>query len=140
MKRKEHPLYGVWNNMMQRCFNPKSINYKYYGGRGITVCGRWQDLWLFIEDIGEKPDKAYSIDRINNDGNYEPDNVRWATKQEQVINRGIQINNTSGYVGVSWDKSRNKWKAYVKRDNKMINIGRYNTKKEAIKAREEFLK
>lgn len=136
MKRKDHPLYQVWNNMMQRCNNSKSPNYKYYGGRGIKVCDKWHDLWLFIEDLPEKPTRTYSLDRINNDGDYELGNVRWATKQEQVINRGIQTNNTSGYPGVSWDKSRKLWKAYIKRNGKMTNIGRYATKAEAVKARQ----
>lgn len=72
----------------QRCLNPASANYPAYGGRGITVCEEWQKSFdAFLEHVGPKPRPDMSLDRINNDGHYEPDNVRWATDKEQQNNR-----------------------------------------------------
>ncbi len=77
-----------WYGMIQRCENPRSVHFARYGGRGIGVCRRWRDSYdAFLADMGRAPSPKHSIDRINNDGNYEPGNCRWATAQEQQRNR-----------------------------------------------------
>jgi hypothetical protein len=85
---KRRPEYNVWHNMKKRCTKPKYQAYKDYGGRGISVCDRWLNSFAnFFEDMGERPTNKHSLDRENNDGNYEPSNCRWATKEEQNSNK-----------------------------------------------------
>lgn len=79
-------IYVRWRSMMTRCYNPNVPEYKNYGGRGIKVCERWHDVALFYADVGDSPE-GLTMDRIDNDGDYGPDNFRWATKKEQAINR-----------------------------------------------------
>lgn len=83
-----HPLYSVWKNMINRCYNEKNRSYKDYGGRGIKICEKWlgeDGFRNFAEDMGPRPE-GYSIDRIDNNGNYEPGNCRWATSKQQGRN------------------------------------------------------
>lgn len=80
--------YNAWVRMKQRCFNPKAPRFERWGGRGITVCDRWRNSFEnFLADMGRSP-PGTSLDREDNDGNYEPGNCRWATPKEQAANRG----------------------------------------------------
>lgn len=89
------PTYRAWQDMIQRCHNPARPGYATYGARGIVVCQRWRDSFeAFLEDMGEVPSPSRSIDREDNDGNYEPGNCRWATRQEQSRNTTRNINLT----------------------------------------------
>lgn len=86
------PEYNAWKMMRQRCSNPKNPNYKNYGARGIRVCEEWdRSFEAFLRDMGPRPSPDLSIDRINNDGNYEPGNCRWATDHQQQTNRGNNL-------------------------------------------------
>jgi len=86
-KSSRSPEYRTWCDMKKRCNNENHKSFKYYGGRGIRVCDAWNTFSAFLQDMGERPSALHTIDRVNNDGNYELSNCRWATKKEQAGNR-----------------------------------------------------
>ncbi len=88
------PEYSTWRHMIQRCTNPKNGRFHHYGGRGITVCPQWISFENFLADMGNKPTPKHSLDRINNDGHYCPENCRWATYGQQNRNHSSNRNIT----------------------------------------------
>lgn len=116
--------------MRQRCNYPKSASYPRYGGRGIRVCSQWSSFSNFASDIegtiGDKPE-GHTLDRIDNDGNYEPGNVRWATRSQQTFNSRQRNDNTSGKRGVSWSPLHKKWRARVQLNGKRHEAGMYDS-------------
>jgi hypothetical protein len=85
--RSKHPLFAIYNALMNRCYNPNDKGYKRYGGRGITVCEKWKNsFWEFAKDMGEKPFDKAQIDRIDNNKGYEPSNCRWVDRVTNIRN------------------------------------------------------
>ena len=113
---RKTPEYVAWKSMRQRCLDPASNSYPNYGGRGVRVCERWLDSFeAFLEDVGRRPGKGYSIDRLDSDGHYEPGNVRWATRTEQARNRRSNHRITAAGVTLTmaeWE-ARNGWRRGV---------------------------
>lgn len=84
--KKTSAEYKSWDRMMQRCYNLRHKYYRYYGGRGIKVCAKWHIYKAFLSDMGRRPSAQHTLERINNDSNYEPANCKWATRTEQLNN------------------------------------------------------
>ena len=136
--RRATPEYIAWLDMKQRCANPKNASYPNYGGRGIRVCARWMHSFdNFLVDIGSRP-PGHSLDRIDNDGDYEPGNCKWSTKQEQ--NRNRRPRSRTGHNGVYYRASRGKYVAVVTINGKSHHLGTYATADEAAKQRAVKLK
>lgn len=132
------PIHNAWINIKARTGNPKSQYFYCYGGRGIKMYQSWaNDFMQFynyvIDTIGDRPTKLHSIDRVNNDGNYEPGNIRWATPQQQARNHR-NVRNTSGYKGVSWKRANNKWQSAIRHNGKSVYLGLFETPQDAYLA------
>ena len=138
---RNHRFYKTWSQMLRRCTNPKDVAYKDYGARGIIVCEEWLNIRNFVDwcDLTHPNQEGYTLDRINNDLGYSPKNCRWVDKSTQAINRRMRRTNTSGFVGVGFNKSKGKWEASLKLNNIYKYIGRFNTIEEAAQARDNYI-
>jgi len=126
--------YASWADMKTRCNNPNSKDYHLYGGRGINYDPAWESFESFYLDMGEKP-HGLTLDRIDNSKGYFKNNCRWASIILQATNKRKSKNNTSGYKGVSYVKSRGKWVAYIYSNKKRIQLGYFGEIQDAIDAR-----
>ena len=138
---KSNRFYDTWYGMLQRCTNPNHNAYKNYGGRGITVCEEWLDIKNFVawaEATYPNIEDA-TLDRIDNDKGYSPENCTWSDKTTQAINQRRMKNNKSGYVGIYYYKSNKKWVANIRINKILKQIGSFKTKEEAIQARDNYI-
>lgn len=136
---KKYPnLHSAFWSMHDRCDKPDHPHYKYYGKRGIKVCKRWSGVYglqHFIDDMGEPP-KGYSLDRIDVNGNYCPENCRWADQYTQTANTTVK-RKYSKRVGVTYDPSSGYWWGYIKvKGKRYIKVA--HSEQEAIEAREKL--
>ena len=134
-------LYIIWTKMKDRTLNTKHKHYNGYGGRGITICEEWKNDFMSFYNWAMKngySDKL-SIDRIDNDGNYCPENCRWTTRVIQQRNQRMQKNNTSGFKGVSFSKDTNKYRAQIKVNRKQLNLGYFQTAVEGAIAYNNYI-
>jgi hypothetical protein len=133
--RKE---FNSWRAMRERCTNENNDRYPDWGGRGIKVCDRWDGedgFKNFLSDMGKKPSLEYTLDRIDNNGDYTPENCRWATPSDQSKNKRIYKTNKSGHTGISYDKTSKKWMVRVYVDGQRKYIGIFKTLNQAINAK-----
>lgn len=137
----KHPMYKLWKGIRSRCYNKNRWDYIHYGGRGIKMSDEFlNDVVSFIHyltSIDGYGVDGYSIDRIDNNGNYERGNLRWVSQSIQMSNQRKRINCSSKYVGVK--KDNNKWSATVCHKYKDNYIGSFDTPEEAAKARDRFI-
>ena len=134
-------FYQTWYDMKYRCYNTMRQDYKDYGARGITVCEEWLDVRNFVAwaESTHPNRKGVSLDRIDNDKGYSPENCTWSDKTTQAINQRIKKNNTSGYVGVVWYKPLSKWMVQIMVNRKNKNLGYYQNIEEAVQVRDNYI-
>jgi hypothetical protein len=133
-------LYKVWASMLNRCSNEKHKAFPSYGGRGITVVDSWKDFKIFSQWAYENGyEDKLSIDRIDNNLGYFPNNCRWTTNKVQGRNTRINQNNTSGYRGVSFHKNRGTWQAAIRVHPKRVYLGQHSTAEKAALAVNKYI-
>lgn len=130
-------LYAIWEGMKTRCNKKNHHTFKNYGGRGIKICPEWANSYISFRDWSLANGYAdnLSIDRIDVNGDYCPENCRWTDASTQAMNKRITAKNTSGVVGVSFNKKTKKFVAYITRNYKMKYLGAFDTLEEAAEVR-----
>lgn len=133
----KHPLWGVYKQMVERCHKEDSASYYNYGARGIAVCERWLISAVnFYEDLGPCPE-GMSLERVDNNLGYSPENCKWETKSRQQFNQRMAPTNTSGRTGVYWRKDRETWSVQIDYQNETIRLGCYKSFEKACEVRAE---
>lgn len=133
-------LYGIWASMKTRCTNPKGDFYDMYGGKGIKVCSEWEQFATFMEwAISNGYSEELTIDRVNSDKHYCPENCRWTTNEIQTRNRQVFKNSASGFTGVHWNKVTSTWNVTITVNKKNIRIGTTYTKEDGAKLRNSYI-
>lgn len=122
--------------MRHRCNNPKNKDFRYYGGRGIRVCSAWDSFAGFWSDMGKSYQEGLTIDRKDTEGNYEPDNCRWATRLVQARNRRKKVDMTSEHIGVSWRQASGSWVAQITIKGRVRHLGLFSSEEQAALARQ----
>ncbi len=137
----QNKFYLTWYAMRDRCFNVNNKQYKNYGGRGIKVCEEWLDVRNFVAwcESTHPNISGVSLDRIDNDKGYSPENCRWTDATTQNINQRIKKNNTSGFVGIYWNNKNNNWRTCIHLNTVRFNIGSFHTIEEAVLARDNYI-
>lgn len=129
------PEYRSWRAMKARCYNEKFPAYEYWGGRGIKVCDKWIDSFQeFYADMGNRP-QGTTLDRIDNNGDYTPNNCRWATLTEQSHNKRTPKKNKVGVKGVRFNAKDGVWISQITHNRKQRHLGRFASPLDAIAAR-----
>jgi len=137
-------IYNVWQKMIERCYLETCSNYPKYGAKGIAVCDEWKNkengfINFYNWAIKNGYFEGLTIDRINTYGNHEPSNCRWTTYEEQNTNLRMLKTNKSGYRGCFYLEKYNKWLANISIKNKTVEIGTYDTLKECVEARNDYI-
>ena len=134
-------LYGIWAEIKRRTLNPKHKQYVDYGGRGITICDEWKNDFMSFYSwaMSNGYSDELSIDRIDNDGSYYPENCRWTTKTIQARNQRIRKDNKTGYKGVIYFKRAGNYQTYITINSKRIHLGYYKTAEEGAIAYNNYI-
>ena len=138
---KLNRFYNTWFKMVDRCNNSKNKSYKNYGARGIVVYEEWLDVRNFVAwaEATHPNITGVSLDRIDNDKGYSPENCRWADSTTQALNTRIRSTNTSGFVGVWYETNMKKWRAKITIKYNSIYIGTFKRIEEAVLARDNYI-